>query len=155
MGSVGSVLKLAGRAAVWRTTPEPRPVGFASLLGFIVVLAALRVALQFLTAGPHGAFNPYGINALIAWLALEIVAAALIVPAAARVTALTAMVALLVFAEFILGAISAASSLAFPATAAAGGVGSLSTDRHPRGRIRVVDRHHGRGDPQRCANVTP
>ena len=117
--AVQSAFKLAGRAAVWRTTPEPRPVGFASLLGFIVVLAALRVALQFLTAGPHGAFNPYGINALIAWLALEIVAAALIVPAAARMTALTAMVALLVFAEFILGTISAASSLAFPATAAA------------------------------------
>jgi hypothetical protein len=94
-------------------------VGFASLLAFIVVLAALRVALQFLAAGPHGAFNPYGINALIAWLALEIAIAALVIPAAARVTALAAMVALLVVAEFIIGAISAASSLAFPASAAA------------------------------------
>ncbi len=116
--AVQSVFKLAGRAAVWRTTPQPRPVGFASLLGFIVVLAALRVALQFLAAGPHGAFNPYGINALIAWLALEIAVAALVVPAAARVTALAAMVALLVVAEFIIGAVSAASSLAFPTSAA-------------------------------------
>jgi hypothetical protein len=94
-------------------------VVLAGLLGFIVILAALRLVLQFLAAGPHGAFNPYGINALIAWLALEIAVAALILPASARVTALTAMVALLVFAEFILGAISAASSLAFPATATA------------------------------------
>ena len=94
-------------------------MGFASLLGFIVVLAALRVALQFLAAGPHGAFNPYGINAIIAWLALEIAAAALVIPAAGRITALTAMVALLGVAEFIIGATSAASSLAFPASAAA------------------------------------
>jgi len=115
MGSVGSILKLAGRAAVWRTTPEPRPVGLASLLGFIVVLAALRVALQFLAAGPHGAFNPYGINALIAWLALELVVAALVIPAAGRLTALAAMVALLVVAEFIIGALNAAFSLAAPA----------------------------------------
>lgn len=119
MGSEGSILELAGRAAVWRTTPEPRPVGLASLLGFIVVLATLRVTLQFLAAGPHGAFNPYGINALIAWLALEIAAAALVIPTAGRVTALTAMVALLVVAEFIIGAINAAVSLAFPAAAAA------------------------------------
>jgi hypothetical protein len=119
MGSVGSILKLAGRAAVWRTTPEPRPVGFASLMGFIVVLAALRVVLQYLAAGPHGAFNPYGINALIAWLALEIAVAALVIPAAARVTALTAMVALLVVAEFIIGAVNTAVALAFLASAAA------------------------------------
>jgi hypothetical protein len=122
--SVGSILKLAGRAAVWRTTPEPRLVGFASLLGFIVVLGVLRVALQFLAAGPHGAFNPYGINALIAWLALEIAVAALVIPAAGRVTALTAMVALLVAAEFIIGAINAAFALAAPAfgtSAAEGG----------------------------------
>jgi hypothetical protein len=118
MSSIGSIFELAGRAAVWRTTPEPRPVGLPSLLGFIVVLAALRVALQFLAAGPHGAFNPYGINALIAWLALEIVAAALVIPAAGRITALAAMVALLVVAEFIIGAISAAWSLAVPAFAA-------------------------------------
>lgn len=119
MGSVGSILELAGRAAVWRTTPEPRPVGLPSLLGVIVILAALRMALQFLAAGPHGAFNPYGINALIAWLALEIAAAALVIPRAGRVTALTAMVALLVVAEFIIGAINAAVSPAFPAAAAA------------------------------------
>ena len=73
MVSVWSVLKLASRAAIWRTTPDPRPVGLPSLLIPIIALAALRMALQFAAAGPGAAFNPYGINAVVAWLALEAV----------------------------------------------------------------------------------
>ncbi|MGB7101527.1 MAG: C13 family peptidase [Xanthobacteraceae bacterium] len=94
-----SVLKLASRAAIWRTTPDPQPVGLPSLLIWIVVLAALRIALQFVAAGPGGGFNPYGLNAIVAWLALEAAVAALFMPAAARTTALSAMFALLVVAE--------------------------------------------------------
>ena len=93
------MLKLASRAAIWRTAPDPRPVGLPSLLIAIVGLAALRVALQFVAAGPGGAFNPYGLNALVAWLALEAVIAALFVPQAARLTALSAIVALIFVAE--------------------------------------------------------
>jgi hypothetical protein len=114
MGSVGSVLRLAGRPAIWRTTPEPRPAGVASLLCFVVILAALRVALQFAEAGAHGAFNPYGINAVIAWLALEIAARSLVLPMAGRVTALAAMVALLCVAEFLIGAVNIGALLTLP-----------------------------------------
>ncbi len=99
MVSVWSVVKLASRAAIWRTTPDPAPVGLPSLLIWIVALAALRIALQFVAAGPGGGFNPYGLNAVVAWLALEAAVAALFVPAAARATALSAMFALLVIAE--------------------------------------------------------
>ncbi len=99
MVSVWSVVKLALRAAIWRTTPDPPPVGLPSLLIWIVVLAALRIALQFVAAGPGGGFNPYGLNAVVAWLALEAAVAALFMPAAARASALSAMFALLVVAE--------------------------------------------------------
>jgi len=99
MVNVWSVLKLAARAAIWRTSPDPRPVGLPSLLISITAVAALRVVLQFVEAGPGGRFNAYGLNAVIAWLALEGVLAALFVPAAARLTALSAVFGLLFFAE--------------------------------------------------------
>ena len=99
MVNVWSVLKLASRAAIWRTTPDPRPVGLPSLLLSIIAVAALRVALQFVAAGPGGGFNAYGLNAVVAWLALEAVLAALFVPPAARTTALSAVFALLFIAE--------------------------------------------------------
>jgi Peptidase C13 family len=99
MVSVWSVLKLAAHAAIWRTTPDPRPVGLPSLLISIIAVAALRVVLQFVAAGPGAAFNPYGLNAVVAWLALEAALAALFVPPAARATALSTMFALLFVAE--------------------------------------------------------
>jgi hypothetical protein len=99
MGSLWSVIKVAARAAIWRPTPNPGLVGLPSLLLWMVLLAVLRIALQFLVAGPGGGFNPYGLNAIIAWLALEAAVAGLLVPPAARLTALSAMFALLFVAE--------------------------------------------------------
>jgi hypothetical protein len=97
--SVWSVLKIALRAATWRTTPEPPLVGLPSLLVWAVTLAALRIAAQFVEAGHGVAFNPYGLNAVIAWIALEIAVAALFVRPAGRTTALSAMLALSIVAE--------------------------------------------------------
>jgi hypothetical protein len=99
MGSVWSVLKLASRAVIWRTSPDPRPVGLPSLLISITAVAVLRVVLQFVEAGPDGRFNAYGLNAVVAWLALEGVLAALFVPPAPRMTASSAVFGLLFFAE--------------------------------------------------------
>lgn len=99
MKSAWSVLKLALRAAIWRTTRNPRLVGLPSLLAFAAVLAVSRVALQFAEAGSAVSFNPYGLNAVIAWAALDVAVAALFVPPAARATALSAMLVLTVFAE--------------------------------------------------------
>ena len=83
--SVWSVFKLAARAAIWRTTPEPPLVGLPTLLGWTVLLAAVRVGLQYVGAGPAPHFNPYGLNAAVAWLALELAVAAFFVgPAASR-----------------------------------------------------------------------
>ena len=98
MNSALAVLKVAFRAATWRATPDPRLVGLPSLLVCALALIALRVAAQ-IPAGAGGGFNPYGINAAIAWIALEIAVAALFVPPGARTSALSAMLILTCVAE--------------------------------------------------------
>jgi hypothetical protein len=118
MKSVRSVLRIALRAAIWRATPDGRAVGVPSLLVCAIALATLRIAVQFLAAGPDGAFNPYGLNAAVAWVALDIAVAALFVPAGARTTALSAMLALTFLGEFVTNAVKIALVL-IPSLAAA------------------------------------
>jgi hypothetical protein len=104
--SVWSVLKLAARAAIWRTTPDQPLVGLASLLGWTIALAVVRVALQYLAAAgaaPH--FNPYGLNAAIAWIAFELAVAAFFVRPEARATALAAMLVLSIIADIAAAAV--------------------------------------------------
>jgi hypothetical protein len=97
---VWSVFKLAARSAIWRTTPEPPLVGLASLIGWTLVLAAIRVALQYLAVADEPAhFNPYGLNAIAALLALELAVAAFFVRPEARATALAAMFVLSIIAD--------------------------------------------------------
>src|SRR5581483_6859399 len=88
---VWRVLNFAARSAVWRTTPDPPLVGLPVLLAFAVLLALLRIALQLLVAGSWHSFNPYGLNAVVSWIAVELAVAALFVPPAGRATALSAM----------------------------------------------------------------
>lgn len=113
-----SVLKLAAKAALWRTTPNPRLVGLPTLLGWTLALAAVRVALQYVAAGAAPNFTPYGFNAIIASLAIELAIAALFVPAAGRATALSAMFALSIVAEAVIDAASLRFPLALPTAAA-------------------------------------
>jgi hypothetical protein len=103
--SLWSVLRVAARAIVWRSTPDPRLVGLPSLLAWSIGLVALRVALQFAASWPGGGFNPYGLNAAIAWIALEIAVAALFVPPAARTTVLSAMLVLSTVAELVVSGV--------------------------------------------------
>ena len=95
------VLRLAARAILWRTTPDPPLVGLPVLLGFAVLTAAIRIALQLLAAGSAQNFNPYGLNAAVAWIALELAVAAFFVRPANRVTALSAMLVLSIVAEVV------------------------------------------------------
>jgi hypothetical protein len=118
MKSAWSVLRIALRAAIWRTTPDGRAVGVLSLLICAIALVTLRIAVQFLAAGPDGAFNPYGLNAAIAWIALEIAVAVLFVPAGARTTALSAMLTLTVLGELAANAVKIALAV-IPSLAAA------------------------------------
>ena len=104
------VLKLAARAAVWRTTFEPRLVGLRVLLGVSILTAAFRILLQLAVSFPSHAFNPYGLNAVVAWIALELAVAALFVRPDARVTALSAMFILSIVADLV----TAAIRLGFP-----------------------------------------
>ena len=106
-----SVFKIAARAAIWRATRDPRLVGLPTLIGWILVLAAVRCALQFAEALPTPGFNPYGLNAVVAWLAIALVVTACFVPPPARVTALSAMVVLSVLTEIVLGTIKFAAPL--------------------------------------------
>jgi hypothetical protein len=86
--SVWSVFKFAARAAIWRPTPNPPLVGLSA----------------------------YCLNALIAWLVIAVVVAAFFVRPAARMTFLSAMVALSVLTEVVLSAIRLASALVLPPT---------------------------------------
>jgi hypothetical protein len=117
MNSAWAILKVAFRAATWRATSDPRLVGLPSLLVCALALVVLRVALQ-IPAGAGGAFNPYGINAAIAWIALEIAVAALVVPAGARTSALSAMLILTCLAE-LAGAAAKLTVALIPSLAAA------------------------------------
>jgi hypothetical protein len=99
MQSLWSVLKLTSRAVIWLPTRTLQFVGLPSLLVCAILLAAVRVASQLLAAGAGGGFNPYGLNALVAWVALDIAVAALFVRPAARATALSGMMVLLIVAE--------------------------------------------------------
>ena len=99
------VVKLAMRAAIWRRTSDPPLVGLRSLLAFAGFVAAVRAGLQLVEAGAWQAFNPYGLNAVIAWIALELAIAALFVRPAARTTALAAMFVLSVIADIVMTAI--------------------------------------------------
>ncbi len=105
------VVKLAMRAAIWRRTYDPPLVALRSLLALAGLVAIDRVALQLLEAGGWQAFNPYGVNAVIAWIALELAIAALFVRPAARTTALAAMFVLSVIADVVMTAISVGAPL--------------------------------------------
>lgn len=153
------VLNFAARAALWRTTPEPPLVGLPVLLGFAVATAIVRVAMQLLAADSWHAFNPYGLNAVIAWLALELAVAALFVRPAGRSTALSAMFILSMLAEVVTTGLTLsmpllaataqstwtgpAASYAIYAAAVAWWVGAMASvlgSLEPRLRLRLIGR---------------
>ena len=109
------VVKLAMRAVIWRRTFDPPLVGLRSLLAFAVLVAAVRAGLQLIEAGALQDFNPYGLNAVIAWIALELAIAALFVRPAARTTALAAMFVLSVIADIVMTAMSVGAPLVMQA----------------------------------------
>ena len=115
MRGVWRFFKLAARAVVWRTTPDPPLVGLPFLLVASIVVLIARVALQLLEAGSWHAFNPYGLNALVAWLAIELAIAASFVRPAGRATALSAMFLLSTAAEIVAAAIKLGLVLLAPA----------------------------------------
>ncbi len=156
-----SALKLAARAAVWRTTPGPAFVGLPTLIGWTFVLAAARIGLQYVAAGPGLHFNPYGLNAVVAWLALELAVAAFFVRPAGRATALSALFILSITADAAAAAIeygapfliSAAALNAIWARAATGSaafaievvwwIGAMTSvvlSLEPQPRLRVLGR---------------
>jgi Peptidase C13 family len=108
---VWGVVKLAMRAAIWRRTSDPPLVGLLSLLTFAALVAAVRATLQLVEAGAWQAFNPYGLNAVIAWIALELAIAAMFVRPAARTTALAAMFVLSVIVDIAMTAIGIGTPL--------------------------------------------
>ncbi len=77
----------------------------------------MRCGLQFVEAGPTPLFNPYGLNSVVAWIAIALVTAALFVPPPARVTALAAVVALSILTEAAIAAFGYAWPLLQPTLA--------------------------------------
>jgi hypothetical protein len=107
---VWSAFKLALRGAIWRTTPDPPQVGLPVLVGWTLVLAAVRVAIQYVDAAPSPTFTPYGLNALVAWLVIALAVAAFFVRPEGRATALSAVVVLSILTEVALFAIKLGST---------------------------------------------
>jgi hypothetical protein len=80
--------------------------GLPGLVLAAAAFAMVTVALEFVAAGPHGHFAPYGLNAVVAAIAISLTVAALFVAPPARVTALTAMMALTTSAEIVTAAVN-------------------------------------------------
>jgi Peptidase C13 family len=118
IAGVWRILKLAARAAAWRTTPNPPLAGLPILLGYAAALAALRLTIQYFAAGGALHFNPYGFNAIVAGLALQLAVAALFIPPASRITALAAMLALSMVAELLIGVVAMKFPLSLPTSPA-------------------------------------
>jgi len=113
-----SALKTAARAAIFRTTPEPRFAGLGSVVAWAAVLAAVRIALQYVMAGPAPGFAPYGLNAVVTRLAVALAVAAFFVRPQFRTTFLSAMLAFSVIFDLVLSGAVFALSFAAPAIAA-------------------------------------
>ena len=95
------LVKMAFRAALWRATPDPQPASFANLLGCIIVALCVEGAMQYLEAVAPARFNPYGLNATIAWCAVGLVVMGLFVWPGARLTFLAGSVLLAVFVNLL------------------------------------------------------
>jgi Peptidase C13 family len=95
------LVKMAFRAALWRTTPDPQPASFANLLGCIIVALCAEGVMQYLEAVTPARFNPYGLNATIAWCAVGLVVTGLFVWPGGRLTFLAGSVLLAVFVNLL------------------------------------------------------
>jgi hypothetical protein len=80
-------------------------------LTFAALLAIVRVLIQLTDAGSWESFNPYGLNSVVAWIAVELAIAALFVGPTARTTALSAMFFISVVADIALSAITVGAPL--------------------------------------------
>jgi hypothetical protein len=95
------LVNMAFRAALWRATPDPQPASFVSLLGCIIVALCAEGAMQYLEAAAPARFNPYGLNATIAWCSIGLVVTGLFVWPGARLTFLAGSVLLAVFVNLL------------------------------------------------------
>jgi hypothetical protein len=100
-----TVLRIAFRAAIWKSSPQERFDGsFGHLLAWCGALVAIWLVADFLRAhGDPSAFSPYGLNARVAWLAVSLTLAALFVRPDRRLSYLTISTALSVVLEVIFG----------------------------------------------------
>jgi hypothetical protein len=85
---------LAIRAAVWKTTPQPRLVGLPVLIGCTLVSIVADLASQYVEAGTAARFTPYGLNASLAVILMSFMVAALFVRPQGRATVISALVVL-------------------------------------------------------------
>jgi hypothetical protein len=91
MGTLFGTFRTALRAAVWKPTPEPPLLGLPGLLVVVIAAFGVEIATQYVSAGTPARFNPYGLNALLAWTTIGLVIAALFVRSPGRLTFLAGM----------------------------------------------------------------
>jgi hypothetical protein len=94
------VLKATLRTAAWKTTPAPPSIAVSTVLLWMVAAMAAEAARQYLTIDDRAAFSPYGINSVIAEMAI-VAAAGLLFFSRSRTAALAQLFALVILAEGI------------------------------------------------------
>lgn len=88
------MIRLLLRAAIWKATPQARPVRLSAFALCVLASVCGKIAYEYAVAGPGVYFTPYGLNSLVALTALTSAAAVLFVRAGARMSFLAALLLL-------------------------------------------------------------
>ena len=122
------ILKATLRAAVWKSTPVPPSVTIRALLIWIVASMAAEAARQYFVINDAAGFSPYGINSIIAEMAV-LAAVTLLFFSSNRIAALAQLFALVVLAEAVSIAASRLPAIAAATVLVAAGLLYFSRDR--------------------------
>ena len=90
----GSLMAMVLRAAIWRKTQLPPLLGLGDFVLWCLVCLSVELVASFLGAGAAPHFDPYGLNALVAWRATMLLVGVAFVPPPYRATILGASLAL-------------------------------------------------------------
>jgi hypothetical protein len=122
------ILKATLRAAVWKSTPVPPSVTIRALLIWIIAAMAAEAARQYFVINDAAGFSPYGINSIIAEMAV-LAAVTLLFFSSNRIAALAQLFALIVLAEAVSIAASRLPTIAAATVLVAAGLLYFSRDR--------------------------
>jgi hypothetical protein len=102
IGEVRQSSRVVLHALAWRATPGVRQDSFAKLLAWTLGAFVATLAADYVEAGSASRFSFYGLNSGVAYLALLLAFAAVVIPRPARMTVLSVMMAFTVLNSLLL-----------------------------------------------------